>query len=254
MTVCLGGRVAEQLVFGAVTTGAANDLAEGRRDHPRDGPRLRDGRRRAGPARAGSTPQGASETRRRIHDEEQRELAFEAESRRPRDPRPRHRDKLDELAETPARARGARPRRPRPHPRATSRSVERRPGVDAAHRRRRSGRAARAYLVAPAGFPSALVERPARPPNRAARAPASSARAAVRPFHRRDGERTPSCRQGASWAAEGRPAAPSSCVVPGHAVLRGRLGRSRPAVPRRALRRSCRPASLSRLARGGRSG
>ena len=26
MTVCLGGRVAEQLVFGAVTTGAANDL------------------------------------------------------------------------------------------------------------------------------------------------------------------------------------------------------------------------------------
>ena len=43
MTVLLGGRVAEEIVFGAVTTGASDDLQPRRRDLPRDGPRVRDG-------------------------------------------------------------------------------------------------------------------------------------------------------------------------------------------------------------------
>ena len=77
MTVLLGGRVAEQIVFGAVTTGAANDLqrvaeithamvhdyAMGSGDAPQ--------------ARARRT-QALSDLTRRIRDEEQRELAFEA--------------------------------------------------------------------------------------------------------------------------------------------------------------------------------
>ena len=109
MTVCLGGRVAEQLVFGAVTTGAANDLqkvaeithamvhdyamaaaASGQRALHRPGRRV------------GDQP-------RRIHDEEQRELAFEAEQRRPRDPHhpPRQARRARRDA---ARARGPRPR------------------------------------------------------------------------------------------------------------------------------------------------
>jgi cell division protease FtsH len=96
MTVCLGGRVAEQLVFGAVTTGAANDLekvAEITRamvHHYAMG--------------AGGTGQRAwvdvdqaSEASRRIQDEEQRELAFEAE-RSARAIVEAHRAKLDELA------------------------------------------------------------------------------------------------------------------------------------------------------------
>jgi cell division protease FtsH len=77
MTVLLGGRVAEQVVFGAVTTGAANDLqrveeithamvhqfAMGSGDAPQAA--LKD-------------QEGLSDLTRRIRDEEQRELAFEA--------------------------------------------------------------------------------------------------------------------------------------------------------------------------------
>jgi cell division protease FtsH len=76
MTVLLGGRVAEQVVFGAVTTGAANDLqrveeithamvhqyAMGSGDAPQ----------------AATRDQALSDLTRRIRDEEQRELAFEA--------------------------------------------------------------------------------------------------------------------------------------------------------------------------------
>jgi cell division protease FtsH len=77
MTVLLGGRVAEQIVFGAVTTGAANDLlrveeithamvhqyAMGSGDAPQAALKDQD---------------GLSDQSRRIRDEEQRELAFEA--------------------------------------------------------------------------------------------------------------------------------------------------------------------------------
>jgi len=76
MTVLLGGRVAEQIVFGAVTTGAAGDLqrveeithamihqfAMGSGDAPQSA--LKD--------------HGESDLTRRIRDDEQRELAFEA--------------------------------------------------------------------------------------------------------------------------------------------------------------------------------
>jgi cell division protease FtsH len=77
MTVLLGGRVAEQIVFGAVTTGAANDLqrveeithamihqyAMGSGDAPQA---------------AVKDQEALSDLTRRIRDEEQRELAFEA--------------------------------------------------------------------------------------------------------------------------------------------------------------------------------
>ena len=69
MTVLLGGRVAEQIVFGAVTTGAANDLQRVERDHPRDGPRVRHGladpraARGAPSPRRSPTSRGASATR-----------------------------------------------------------------------------------------------------------------------------------------------------------------------------------------------
>ena len=51
MTVLLGGRVAEQIVFGEVTTGASDDLKRVARGRPRDGLRLRDGHRRHRAAR-----------------------------------------------------------------------------------------------------------------------------------------------------------------------------------------------------------
>jgi cell division protease FtsH len=77
MTVLLGGRVAEQVVFGAVTTGAANDLqrveeithamihqyAMGSGDAPQA---------------AVKDQEALSDFTRRVRDEEQRDLAFEA--------------------------------------------------------------------------------------------------------------------------------------------------------------------------------
>ena len=45
MTMLLGGRAAEQLVFGSITTGASDDLKRVARDRPRDGPRVRHGHR-----------------------------------------------------------------------------------------------------------------------------------------------------------------------------------------------------------------
>jgi cell division protease FtsH len=77
MTVLLGGRVAEQIVFGAVTTGAANDLqrvAEITHAMVHD---YAMGSNQA-PQAALPDSDAVSDLSRRIRDEEQRELAFEA--------------------------------------------------------------------------------------------------------------------------------------------------------------------------------
>jgi cell division protease FtsH len=95
MAILLGGRVAEQVVFGAVTTGAANDLlrveeithamihqyAMGSGDAPQ----------------AALKDQALSDLTRRIRDEEQRELAFEAH-RGAWDIITSHRELLDRIA------------------------------------------------------------------------------------------------------------------------------------------------------------
>jgi cell division protease FtsH len=77
MTVLLGGRVAEQIVFGAVTTGAANDLQRVEE--------ITHAMIHQYAMVSGDAPQSAikdqealSDLTRRIRDEEQRELAFEA--------------------------------------------------------------------------------------------------------------------------------------------------------------------------------
>jgi cell division protease FtsH len=77
MTVLLGGRVAEQVVFGAVTTGAANDLqrvAEITRAMIHDYAMGSNQAPQATPADG----KALSDLSRRIQDEEERELAFEA--------------------------------------------------------------------------------------------------------------------------------------------------------------------------------
>src|SRR4029453_17681226 len=76
ITVCLGGRVAEQLVFGAVTTGAANDLQKVAEITPAMIPDYAMGSNQA--PQAAPTDDTLSDLSRRIRDEEQRELAFEA--------------------------------------------------------------------------------------------------------------------------------------------------------------------------------
>ena len=98
MTVCLGGRVAEQVVFGSVTTGAASDLHKVAEITHAMVHEYAMAASAAG-QRALLDPEGASEISRRIHDEEQRELAFQAESMA-REILTRHRGKLDELAAT----------------------------------------------------------------------------------------------------------------------------------------------------------
>jgi cell division protease FtsH len=77
MTILLGGRVAEQIVFGAVTTGAANDLQRVEE--------ITHAMIHQYAMGSGDAPQAAikdqeslSDFTRRIRDEEQRELAFEA--------------------------------------------------------------------------------------------------------------------------------------------------------------------------------
>jgi cell division protease FtsH len=77
MTILLGGRVAEQIVFGAVTTGAANDLQRVEE--------IAHAMIHQYAMGSGDAPQAAikdqeslSDFTRRIRDEEQRELAFEA--------------------------------------------------------------------------------------------------------------------------------------------------------------------------------
>ena len=98
MTVLLGGRVAEQQVFGAVTTGASNDLmrvAEIAHSmvHEYGMGSI------AATARAVTDANVVSDTTRRIRDEEQQDLVFEAErgARRLVD---EHRPKLEEIART----------------------------------------------------------------------------------------------------------------------------------------------------------
>jgi cell division protease FtsH len=97
MTVLLGGRVAEAIVFGAVTTGAANDLqrvAEITHAMVHDY-----GMGTATPSiRAVTDADIVSDLTRRIRDEEQQELAFEAQ-RAAYDLITGHRAKLEELAQ-----------------------------------------------------------------------------------------------------------------------------------------------------------
>jgi cell division protease FtsH len=76
MTVLLGGRVAEQIVFGDVTTGAANDL---QRVAEITHAMIHDYAMGSNQApQATATDDMLSDLSRRIRDEEQRELAFEA--------------------------------------------------------------------------------------------------------------------------------------------------------------------------------
>ena len=97
MTVLLGGRVAEQLVFGAVTTGAANDLqrvAEIAHSMVHDY-----GMGSVGAtARAVTDANVVSDTTRRIRDEEQQDVVYEAE-RGARGLIGEHRAKLEEIAQ-----------------------------------------------------------------------------------------------------------------------------------------------------------
>lgn len=96
MTILLGGRVAEAIVFGAVTTGAANDLqrvAEITHAMVHD---YGMGTATAS-VRAVTDADIVSDLTRRIRDEEQQELAFEAQ-RAAYDLITGHRHKLEEIA------------------------------------------------------------------------------------------------------------------------------------------------------------
>jgi cell division protease FtsH len=97
MTVLLGGRVAEQLVFGAVTTGAANDL---QRVSEITHAMVHDygmGSQTAAP-RAVRESESVSDLTRRIRDEEEQELAFEAH-RHAHELIAEHRDTLERFAQ-----------------------------------------------------------------------------------------------------------------------------------------------------------
>jgi cell division protease FtsH len=96
MTMLLGGRVAEQIVFGEVTTGAADDLkrvASVTRAMVHDYAMGTPGTAQRAVARG----DGDSEQFRRVRDEEQQELAFEA-SRAAQALLNGNRGKLDEIA------------------------------------------------------------------------------------------------------------------------------------------------------------
>ncbi len=97
MTVLLGGRVAEQLVFGAVTTGAANDLLRVAETAHAMVHEYGMGSV-AATARAVTDANIVSDTTRRIRDEEQQDLVFEAE-RGARRLIAEHRPKLEEIAQ-----------------------------------------------------------------------------------------------------------------------------------------------------------
>jgi cell division protease FtsH len=97
MTVLLGGRVAEQLVFGAVTTGASDDLKRVAEVTHAMVHEYAMGT--AGTAQRAVRPDVVdSDLFRRIRDEEQQELAFAAE-RAARELITAHRERLDRLAE-----------------------------------------------------------------------------------------------------------------------------------------------------------
>ena len=113
MTVLLGGRVAEQIVFGAVTTGAANDLQRVAEITHAMVHEYGDGLGPDAP-RVDRRAKVVSDLTRRIRDEEQQELAFEAQRTRVR---AHHRPPRDARRARPGAAgeRGARARRDRPH-------------------------------------------------------------------------------------------------------------------------------------------
>ena len=112
MTVLLGGRVAEQVVFGAITTGASDDLkrvADIAHSMVHDFA--------MGNAAVGRSPEGdvrLSETTLRIRDEERQDLIEEGR-RAALKMIVAHRRQLDDARAGAARARGPRPRRDRPH-------------------------------------------------------------------------------------------------------------------------------------------
>ena len=113
--VALGGRVAEEVVYGTITAGAESDIQQLTGDRAPDGRALGHERgdradrgdplRRAGPAAAGRaeiserTQQMIDAEVRRIVDEEHADVTALLTE---------HRDKLDSLAEAPARRRDAR--------------------------------------------------------------------------------------------------------------------------------------------------
>jgi cell division protease FtsH len=96
LTVLLGGRVAEQLVFGAVTTGASNDLLKVAEITHQMVHEYGMGTSTA-IARAVTDANVVSDLTRRIRDEEQQELAYEAEHVARRIIA-EHRAKLEEIA------------------------------------------------------------------------------------------------------------------------------------------------------------
>jgi cell division protease FtsH len=96
MTMLLGGRAAEQLVFGSITTGASDDLkrvAEVARSM------VHDYAMGTGSSSLRAIDDGAAEATRRVRDTEMRELADEA-YRAAQSLVDRHRVQLDELAST----------------------------------------------------------------------------------------------------------------------------------------------------------
>ena len=91
MTMLLGGRVAEQLVFGSITTGAADDLQQvARAQPPRWSHEYAMGTRAARP-RARRRPVQAADATRRMRDEEQARPGRPALPRRARADRREHR-------------------------------------------------------------------------------------------------------------------------------------------------------------------
>ena len=139
MTVLLGGRVAEQIVFGAITTGASDDLkrvADIAHSMVHDFAMSTGG--------VGRSPDGdvrLSETTLRLRDEERQDLVEEAR-RAAQKMIAAHRRQLDAFAARAAREGGARPRRDRAdhEGRAAPRAGA---GNRAARRGRLRGRAAR---------------------------------------------------------------------------------------------------------------
>jgi cell division protease FtsH len=97
LTVLLGGRVAEQLVFGAVTTGAANDLQRVSEITHAMVHQYGMGSQTTAP-RAVVESEAVSDLTRRIRDEEQQELAFEAH-RHAHELIIAHRDTLERFAQ-----------------------------------------------------------------------------------------------------------------------------------------------------------
>ena len=96
MTMLLGGRASEQIVFGSITTGAADDL---RRVAEIAHAMVADYAMGTGSSSLRSVGDGASESSRRVHDIEVRELADEA-FRQASALIDSHRKQLDDLATT----------------------------------------------------------------------------------------------------------------------------------------------------------